>query len=161
MTVPRLSNISVLLATLAILASCDNGCEQDRESFVHLSFTSMSGRVLKSLSHLATSDVTDLCVESTGITSFDDVEIDLDPHGSQSVIILTMTYTDYGDSYTVKDTLQIRYTTTPEFLDMSCGCTMQYHIDEVKALTHNLLTQVTLSDAVVTPTSSNNISFEY
>lgn len=153
-----LAPVGVLCCILPLLSSCDNGCEQLREAYMLSTFTSTSGRTLRSLSLTCLS-------EGKGYTatysSFTDMELDLNPEATQSTLILDLGYSDYGDYYTASDTVTIDYTVQTRFLDMECGCTVVYHIDRVTA-THNLLNNYILSnDRIMAEGNTTNIIFEY
>lgn len=146
------------VASLACsLASCDNGCEQKRESLLHAEFISSSGRALRSMKVIAISGETGYQMSAT---KFDDVELDLNPHDSLTYFLITGTYTDFGDSFTVTDTVEVEYQVQPHYLDMACGCTIHYNLLAART-THNLINSIRVADPYIHPESSINMVFEY
>ncbi len=142
----------------ALLCSCDNGCEQVREAYMNTTFTSTSGRTMRSITLYCISDTLGY---STSITSFTDVELKLNPKSTTSTLILDCSYSDYGDSYTSSDTVTINYTLDSKFLDMECGCTVLFHINEVTS-TRNLISNYIINEAnVVADGNVTNLIFEY
>ena len=151
----RLALFSLL--ALATLASCDNGCEQTRESYAHLAFTSTSGRQLQSITMTCRSG--ERAYQST-LTSFTSVEVDLNPHDTLTTIILDCTYVDYGDTYTVTDSIRVHYATEPKFLDLACGCSVLYTITDLDTYGH-FFPLIDLTDPDVTTESGINITCQY
>jgi len=158
---------SMALALLAAVSSCDNGCEQMRESFMHISLTSNSSRTLRSLyidAHgrkegMAMSDDTTLQY-TFSITSFDDIELELNPNDTLVTFVLRSLYQDYGDKFEVNDTVRISYTANGRFLDMECGCTVDYEINTVST-THHLIEEVRITDSQINTESGNNLELIY
>lgn len=154
--------VSLLLGVIgiqALLCSCDNGCEQIREAFMTTTFTSTSGRSMSSIKLLCYSDT--LGYSTTISSSYTDIELQLNPKATSTTMILDCTYSDYGDSYTQSDTVTINYTVEPKFLDMECGCTVLFHIDEVTS-TRNLFGNFIINEAnVVADGQVTNLIFEY
>lgn len=165
MTLQRLSKshasaVVLLVAgtVLASVSSCDNGCEQKRESYMHAEFVSTSGRTLKQLSILCKSD--SMQYEVSQINKFENIEIDLNPKDTVTSLLLTCTYSDYGDVYTVTDSVSISYETQTRFLDMACGCSITYDITQVTH-TGELLSNIITREAHIHPDSGINLTFEY
>lgn len=164
MTLPKPSKVwPLLLLSGGLLTplfhSCDNGCEQLREHFLHASFISTSGRTLRALSFTAHSEGKQYTQPSNA--SFADIEIDLNPTSDSIMLCLSLTYSDYGDSFTKPDTLTIRYKSNPKFLDLACDCTFLYEITEVQQYTHNVISHINIDDAHVNDSQAINITFEY
>lgn len=150
---------SVLVALACGFASCDNGCEQNRENFMHVSFTSSSGRVLRGMEIILTSnDTTGYMI--TDIKDFSNLELDLNPNDSVTCLFISSTYTDFGDSFQLIDTIRIDYTTQAYYLDMNCGCTVHYELQSVLS-THHLFHSVEVVDPLVLPDTQMNLRFEY
>lgn len=158
MTLPRLYNLCGLIALGCCFTACDNGCEQKRESFLHLSFTSTSGRSMRSMTVRCISG--ERGYELSDISKFDELELDLDPQSTQCVITFDCTYNDYGDAFTETETLIVDYTADTRFLDLACGCTVMYDISNAQN-TGNLFRRVQITDSQVRTDSENNISIEY
>lgn len=154
--------IIALVGTAALagaVVSCDNGCEQTRENFLHVSFVSSSGRSMKKMDIMAVHGETGYIFP--GISQFDDVELDLiNPNDSITYLLLQGTYTDFGDSFEVTDTVEVKYDVEPYYLDMACGCTVHYLLKSVTS-THHLFSTVRVVDPVVLTESGINIVFEY
>ena len=167
----RRSNILILLIGMALsvlgVASCDNGCEQMRESFMHISFTSTTSRSLRSLNidahgrkeGLAMSDSTTLQY-TLPASKFDNIELELNPNDSLVTLVLRCEYQDYGDKFLANDTVRIAYTVNGRFLDMECGCTVDYNINDVR-FTRNLLEEVKISDPLIHTESGINLELIY
>ena len=167
----RRSNILILLIGMALsvlgVASCDNGCEQMRESFMHISFTSTTSRSLCSLNidahgrkeGLAMSDSTTLQY-TLPASKFDNIELELNPNDSLVTLVLRCEYQDYGDKFLANDTVRIAYTVNGRFLDMECGCTVDYNINDVR-FTRNLLEEVKISDPLIYTESGINLELIY
>ena len=165
------SNILILLIGMALamlgVASCDNGCEQMRESYMHISFTGTTSRTLRNLyidAHgrkegMAMSDSTTLQY-TLPVNKFDNIELELNPNDSLVTLVLRCEYQDYGDKFQANDTVRIAYTVNGRFLDMECGCTVDYNITDVRC-THNLLEEVRISDPLVHTESGINLELIY
>lgn len=165
------SNILILLIGMALsvlgVASCDNGCEQMRESFMHISFTATTSRSLRSVNidahgrkeGMAMSDSTTLQY-TLPVSKFDNIELELNPNDSIVTLVLRSEYQDYGDKFQANDTVRIAYTVNGRFLDMECGCTVDYNITDVR-FTKNLLEEVKISDPLVFTESGVNLELIY
>ncbi|GEM_PF-1729672 len=165
------SNILIAFFALALILtsviSCDNGCEQVRESFLHASFTSNSSRSLKSLEINAHGQKEGVAMSNSttlrytfNITSFNDVELELNPNGSQVTFVIVSEYQDYGDKFQANDTVRISYVANGRFLDMDCGCTVDYEIKEVTS-THNFFSEVRTSIPQITTETAIHLEFFY
>lgn len=165
----NLSHLAVILVLAASVATCltgcDNGCEQTRESFLHLSFTPTKGYKLRRITALCTSGSHQY--ELKPISAFDDVKFELDPSDSIATLTLECTYEDYGDLFMTKGEVVVNYTSQPTFLDLSCGCTMVYRITNVQLEEHSDLDdkkfflRAIISDDEIRPESGINIKIEY
>lgn len=161
MTHKALHITSTLAAASALslaLASCDNGCEQVRENYLHTMFTSASGRTMRGMEVIVSNGETGYQLDD--ITQFDDVKLDLNPNDSLCYMLITGRYTDFGDSFQLTDTVEVRYTTQPYYLDMNCGCTIHYELQSVTT-THHLFSAVNVLDPVVVTESVSNLEFIY
>ena len=107
-----------------------------------------------------------ICLSDTlgykaSISQFTDIELQLNPKGNHTTMILDCSYSDYGDLYTTSDTVEIAYTVEPKFLDMECGCTVLFRIDDVH-YTHHLISNLIINDNnVVADGEATNLIFEY
>lgn len=145
-------------ATLAcVLTACDNGCEQKREALLHAEFTSSSGRTLRAMEVIAISGEAGY---QMGVNKFDDVEFDLNPNDSLTCFMITSTYTDFGDSFVMTDTVEVAYQVQPYYLDMACGCTVRYQLASVRS-TRNFFNDVRVLEPLVLTESGINMVFEY
>lgn len=160
----------IALATLWIMASCSNGCEETRDSMCGLSFTSINGYQMKQVSiySLRKSYILDgkevvfpdstfrILNSSTPIQ-----ELRLDPNDKHTSYAMYLIYEAFGDHFAVLDTLDIWYTTETHYLDMECGCTVYFNLDSIRS-TNNLVSNSRISNGVVSNTSSQiNIDLEY
>ncbi len=167
----RLSKIFLVLTgmVLALLGvmSCDNGCEQMRESFMHISFISTTSRTLRTLeidAHgrregMVMSDSTTLQY-TFKVNKFDNIELELNPNDSLVTFVLRCDYQDYGDKFQANDTVRIAYNANGRFLDMECGCTVDYEIQNITT-THNLLEDVRITDPQIHTESGINLELVY
>lgn len=150
------------------LTSCENGCEQMRESFMHIGFTSTTSRALSSLSidahgrrdGMVLSDSTTLRYMTAKLTKYEDIELELNPNDSLVTFVLHSQYSDYGDKFTADDTVRVVYKAEGRFLDMECGCTVDYTIEQVTC-THNLLQEVRIEEKMIHTESGKNLEFIY
>lgn len=165
------SNILILLAVVASLllgaVSCENGCEQMRESFMHITFTGSTSRSLKGVSIDAygrkpqeATDKMQLQYSTTKFTKYSDIELELNPNDSIVAFLLHFDYQDYGDNFQANDTVLILYQPNGRFLDMECGCTVDYEIKEI-VTTHNLLENIQITDPVIHTESGINLELIY
>lgn len=166
------SNIFLILAsavlTLLGMLSCDNGCEQIRESFMRITFTSTSSRSLTGITidahgrreGVADSDSNTIQYTTGNLTKYESIELELNPQDSIVTFILRSQYSDYGDRFGVNDTVRIAYTANGRFLDMECGCTVDY---EIKNVTHtkNLIQDVQILAPQIHTESGINLEFIY
>lgn len=156
--------LSVGVATCS-LTGCDNGCEQTRESYLHLSFTPTRGLKMRRITALCASGSHKY--ELKPITAFDDVKFELDPSDSIATLTLECTYEDYGDLFMAKEQIVVNYTSQPTFLDLSCGCTMFYQITDAQIEKHtepdttSLFHRIIITDSEIRPESDINIKIEY
>lgn len=140
------------------ISSCDNGCEQIRENFLHASFVSATGRVMTNMEIILSNGEDGYLL--TGIKQFDDVELDLNPNDSLTYLLVNGTYNDYGDSFSLTDTIYLAYKAEPYYLDMNCGCTVIFELQSVTS-THHLFTSIEVVDPIVLTDSGINLKFEY
>ena len=158
----------VAAAVCGWLTSCENGCEQMRESFMHIGFTGTTSRALNSVSidahgrreGVVLSDSTTLRYMTAKLVKYDDIELELNPNDSLVTFVLHFQYSDYGDRFMADDTVRVVYTTTGRFLDMECGCTVDYTLEQVTC-THNLLQEVRIAEKVIHTESGKNLEFIY
>ena len=168
MTLLRPSDILRSARTLCLLlgvcgipmlfCACDNGCEQVREAYMTTTFTSTSGRTMRSISLLCISDT--LGYTAT-LTQFTDIDLELNPKSTHTTMILDCSYSDYGDYYTSSDTVEIDYTVEPKFLDMECGCTVLFQINNVTSTRHLFSNLIINEDNIVADGDATNLIFEY
>lgn len=148
----------VAVPAIALLSSCDNGCEQTRESYPHISFVSTSGRQLRSVTiHLLSGDT---ILISEPITKFEDIDIKINPKRNETDLIIGSEYHDYGDAFSSIDTVKLSYDVEPKFLDLSCGCSVEYTITNVTT-TQNLIRRVVVNNDKVFTDSGINLTIEY
>lgn len=158
-TAAILASLAAVVALPSLLAGCDNGCEQNRDNYLRVEFISTSGRQLRDLGiYYYKDDV--LKGQTLQMKKFEDIEINLPPQDSLTRLLLECTYLDYGDTFISTDTVDITYQSTARFLDMNCGCTIDFDLDDVTT-THNLLGKVNVKSREVRTDGGINITFEY
>ena len=165
------SKILILLAAFALTLlgtmSCENGCEQMRESFMHITFTGSTSRSLRGVSidaygrkpKEATNELK-LQYSTAKVTKYENIELELNPNDSIVAFLLHFDYQDYGDNFQADDTVMIAYSVNGRFLDMECGCTVDYEIKEVTS-TKNLLEDIRITDPVIHTESGINLELIY
>lgn len=150
------------------LTSCDNGCEQMRESYMHITLIGTTSRALSGIEIEAhgrrdgweISDSTTIQYIVPKLTKYEDIELELNPNDSLVTFVLHSDYTDYGDRFSADDTIRVLYTANGRFLDMECGCTVDYTIESITH-THNLLVDARITDKDIHTESGINLEFTY
>lgn len=170
MTWLRPSNLLLPAALVAVslLAACgNNGCEENRESYCMAELRSRSGATITQLSGWGIGQrrgidhdslpADQVMFEETNPSSF---ELILNPDTTVTRIRLQMTATYYGETDQYCDTLTLRYTAAPHFIDMECGCTVYFTLQEATCTSH-LLRNVSIHQNTVTNEENVNLSLEY
>lgn len=104
--------------------------------------------------------------ETKPFSTFTDVTFDLNPAETSCSFGFECTYSDYGDNYSAKETILIDYSSDPKFLDLACGCTVTYEIQEATIITapgaeDPLFRKVIVTDSHIHTESGTNITIEY
>lgn len=134
---------------------------------MHITFTGSTSRSLKGVSIDAYGrkpqepvDEMQLQYSTSKFTKYSDIELELNPNDSIVAFLLHFDYQDYGDNFQANDTVLILYQPNGRFLDMECGCTVDYEIKEI-VTTHNLLEDIQITDPVIHTESGINLEFIY
>lgn len=149
--------ISLLLASLCLLACSTNGCEETRETFCYAALQSTSKQTL---SHVSVYVGDSLAQEVGKPSAF---EFILQPDTTCTTIRLEMTVNEdgkAGEPRQVCDTMEIHYEAYPYFINMECGCSVFFTLNEVKA-THHFLQDITLLNKDISNEEDVNIRIEY
>ena len=88
------------------------------------------------------------------------LEFILRPDTTFTQIRMQCTVNDNGDLFQYDDTLSIRYEVFPYFIDMECGCSMFFTIQDVE-VTRNLFNNIILKQAEITNNEAVNIILQY
>lgn len=125
--------LSALAATLLCITSCGaGGCEETRETYCYadISTDSKSTKLNSMAVWYNDTLITDTYTSPTA------VELILPPDSSHIQYRFDMTVTVDEEAYQVSDTLDISYEAFPYFLNMECGCSVYFTINEVNATQH-------------------------
>ena len=158
---PRSRALRLLLGACciqALLCACDNGCEQVREAYMTTTFTSTSGRTMRAISIICLSDTLGY---KASISQCTNIDLQLNPKGNHTTMIFFFNDTATTEIYTTSDTVEIDYTVEPKFLDMECGCTVLFHIDDVHYTRHLFSNLIINDNNVVADGEATNLIFEY
>lgn len=93
-------------------------------------------------------------------TSPTEMEFILKPDTTCTKIRLECTINDSGDLYQSDDTLTITYEYYPYFLDMECGCSLFFDIQEA-TITNHVFKGITLKNKEITNEEKTNIELTY
>lgn len=177
----QLASIFAAALLLILTAACgNNGCEEVRETFCYAEVTATSGLVMTHVDVWGIGHRPDTVVNATYDRENDttvrdtvladvlmltasnpkSLEFILRPDTNATSLRLKMTINDNGDFEQYEDTIHLRYTTTPYFLNMECGCSAFFTLEEVSATQH-ILKKVTLKGREITNEESVNLLIEY
>lgn len=150
---------TVALAIMLMLTSCgNNGCEETRETYL-LTQVKPTGRIsIVSLNAWGLGHQTDSLMLSVGRPT--ELEFILRPDTTETRIRIEMTVNDNGDMFKYDDTLTIAYDPVPYFLNMECGCSMFFTLQDV-SVTNHLLRTVKIKNKEITNEEQINIVLEY
>lgn len=162
--------LNILLPIIGgVFSSCgNNGCEQTRESFCLAEMTSLSGAKIDRLYVYgigqgkgeidSDGNITDgVMLNTTNPTS---IEIILNPDSTITDIRLEMNITLDGDHFQYDDTIHFVYEPNPYFLDMECGCSMYFTLEDV-TFTNHFLRNINIKNKEITNEENLNIVIEY
>ncbi|MBO7378567.1 MAG: hypothetical protein J6U31_02310 [Bacteroidales bacterium] len=148
-----------LLGFGLLAASCgNNGCEETRESYLYAQLKATTGVSLTKLYAWGLGFETDSLMLSESSPS--SLEFILRPDTTFTQIRMQCTVNDNGDLFQYDDTLSIRYEVFPYFIDMECGCSMFFTIQDVE-VTRNLFNNIILKQAEITNNEAVNIILQY
>ena len=155
-----LSGIYALLAILLLtLSSCgNNGCEETRESYLYASLKATGRFSIKSLNAWALTEDGDSLKLS--VSSPNAIEFNLKPDTTFTAFRLQCIFDDLGDSYQIDDTLTVRYESYPYYLNMECGCSIFYIIDDIHVTDH-LFKSLSIESKEITNNEKINIILKY
>lgn len=163
----RMKQILFIVAIFwVLLTSCSNGCEETRESYCLADLTSSSGAKINLLYAYgigqggvqdSTSVEDEVMLTASSPSS---LEFILNPDTTFTDIRLQMNITLDGDAFQYTDTLHFEYIPHPYFLDMECGCSMYFSLNNVTS-TNNFIRSVTLKRKEITNEENTNIIIEY
>lgn len=160
MTLQKLyKHLFFLVLTIVLLCSCNNGCEQTRETVLIAD--------LKPTGRLSITRINVWAVDCGGGDSLimnikdpSNLHFILRPDSTVSQFYLNCQVNDNGDLFSYQDTLRFQYETNPYFLDMECGCSMFFHILEAD-VTNNLFRSITIKNNEITNEENINIILTY
>lgn len=169
-----MKKIIYILITLPVLigfivSSCgNNGCEEIRESFCLAELSSTSGAKIDQLYAYGIGrggGEKDSAGVATDSIMFEEnnpksLEFILNPNSATTDIRLQMNITLDGDKYQYCDTIHFLYEPHPFFLNMDCGCSMYFSLQEVTC-TNNFLRGVTIKRNEITNEENTNLTIEY
>lgn len=156
------------IVTSIIIASCgNNGCEQTREVYCLADLSSLSGAKINQLyaygigqggsTDSVGAAIDDIMLSESSPTS---LEFILNPDTTFTDIRLQFNITLDGDSFQHEDTLHFSYDAHPFFLDMECGCSVFFTLNEISS-TNNFIRNVSIKRKEITNEENINIIIEY
>ncbi|MBQ0056338.1 MAG: hypothetical protein KBT20_01665 [Bacteroidales bacterium] len=150
--------LASLVMTFALSSCGNNGCEETRETFLYTVIRPTGGLSITSVNAWGLTQKSDSLMLTLG--SPKELEFILRPDSTATDIRLQMMVSDNGDMYQFDDTLHVTYHTNPYFIDMECGCSMFFTIDDV-TVTNHLFKNVVLQNKEITNEERVNIVLEY
>lgn len=116
-----------------MLTSCgNNGCEETRESYLLVQFKSTSGLSLDQLSTYGIVQDDSIISILSSESEPSEVEFTLRPDTNYTQFLLNCIASELTDTTQYISMLHLWYSRQPYFLDMECGCSMQYMIDSAR-----------------------------
>ena len=152
-----------------LVSSCgNNGCEEIRESFCLADLLSTSGAKINQLYAYGIGQGGGEKDENGNPTDKEmlkennpkSLEFILNPDSTITDIRLQMNITLDGDQFQFADTIHFKYDSQPYFLDMECGCSMYFTLEEVTH-TNNFLRSITIKRKEITNEENINLIIEY
>ena len=160
--------IMTAVAGMAIMSCGNNGCEEVRESFCLAQMTSLSGAKINQLYAYGIGqgkgevDTLGIASDEVMLTASNpsSLEFILDPDTTVTDIRLQMNITLDGDQFQHDDTIHFVYDPHPYFINMDCGCSMYFTIEDVTSTNH-FLRNITIKNNEITNEQSLNIVIEF
>lgn len=146
------------LGLMLSLTSCNNGCEETRETYLYASLKATSKAKITGLNlWTPTAQGDSLMLAINNPNAF---ELELCPDSSKlEVYILSKVTLNKQDSiYT--DTLWVEYDSYPYFINMECGCSVYYDIKKINCTNH-LFTEMEIKNQQITNEENVNIVLTY
>ena len=159
----------IIPALLLTISGCgNNGCEEVRESFCYAQMTSLSGAKINNLYAFGIGqgggevDTTGVAADKEMLNASNpsSLEFILNPDSTVTDIRLKMNITLDGDQFQHEDTIHFVYDPHPYFINMDCGCSMYFSLQEV-TFTKNFLRNITIKNNEVTNEQNINLIIEY
>jgi len=160
MTLQKLFNaLAVTLALTLTLTACgNNGCEEIRETYLLASVKATGRLSMSSINAWALTEQGDSLMSSFSAPT--EMEFILKPDTICTKIRLECTIDDSGDQYKENDTLTVVYNHYPYFLDMECGCSVFFEINDA-SITNHIFKGITLKNKEITNEETTNIELTY
>jgi hypothetical protein len=156
--------IVFLLSSLTLLAitACSNGCEETRESYCTAQLKATTQTTLQSVSVWALSDrFTDGdSLMISGESSPTELSLILDPDTTATQLRIQFNGRADNEAIQLVDTLTLRYEPYTHFIDMECGCTVYFDLQEVTS-TYNFIQDIYLKQTTITNEVAVNVLIEY
>jgi hypothetical protein len=147
---------------IATLGSCSNGCEETRESYCTAQLKATTQTTLQSVSVWALSDrFTDGdSLMISGESSPTELSLILDPDTTVTRLRLQFNGRADNEALQLDDTLTLRYEPYAHFIDMECGCTVYFDLQEATS-TYNFIQDIFLKQTTITNEAAVNVLIEY
>ena len=128
-----------LLCALLFSSCAGNGCEENREAYCGAEFRGVSGATLSRMSvwgigqGLASEKSDSLMYSGAPSTH---IEWMLNPDTTSTRLRILFTGVVDREQVQVVDTLTFSYKAEPYFLNMECGCSVFYQLEELSSTNH-------------------------
>lgn len=159
MILQKLFKLGLTLALGLTLTSCgNNGCEKTRESIMKATFKATGKINMVSINAWALTAEGDSLMTLANAPT--EMEFILKPDTTFTQIRLACTINEDDDLFQFDDTLMIKYEYYPYFLDMECGCSIYFNIQEA-TITNNVFKSIKLKNNEITNEEKVNIELTY
>lgn len=150
---------TLLTSILLILSSCgNNGCEETRESYLYATLKATGRFNIRSINAWALTEDGDSLKLS--VSTPNALEFNLKPDTTFTAFRLQCIYDDLGDAYQIDDTLTVHYESYPYYLNMECGCSMFYVINDIN-VTNHMFKSLSVESNEITNNEKINIILKY
>lgn len=147
------------MCAVVALPSCgNNGCEEDRETFLSVQLRTSGHLNLISVKAWGIGHQSDSLMMQVSRPT--DLEFILQPDKDFCELRLETIVDDNGDQFQYTDTLRVSYKPQPYFLDMECGCSMFFTLNDA-SVTNHLFREVTMRDKEITNHAKTNLVLQY